>query len=273
MKPQVEAFYLQAAVGQRLCLYHGPRVGMRATVLYVHPFAEEMNKTRRMAALQARCLAEAGYGVLQIDLAGCGDSSGEFGAATWQGWVDDVVRAGLWLRARSDAPLWLWGLRAGCLLCVAAAPELGRENKFLFWQPANSGKLLLQQFLRLKTTGDKLAGNGGASSAALRQALERGETIGVAGYELGPALALGLEKATLSPPPGTGHLECLELSSRPEATLSPATEAMLAQWHGAGHATRARVVGGPAFWQTTEIEEAPALLGATRAALEGGRAP
>ncbi len=273
MKPRVEAFYLPAKAGQRLCLYHGPRTGVRATVLYVHPFAEEMNKTRRMGALQARCLAEAGFGVLQIDLAGCGDSSGEFGDATWQGWVDDVVRAGLWLRALSNAPLWLWGLRAGCLLCTAAAPALGAVNNFLFWQPPNSGKLLLQQFLRLRTAGDKLAGKDGASTTELRQALGRGEAVDIAGYRLSPELALGLELATLSPPPGSGHLRCLELSSRPEPTLSPATEALLAQWHGAGYAARARVVEGPAFWQTAEIEEAPALLSATREMLEEECAP
>lgn len=269
MKPQVEAFYLPTAAGQRFCVYHGPPVGMRATFLYVHPFTEEMNKTRRMAALQARCLAEVGFGVLQIDLGGCGDSSGEFADATWQGWVDDVLRAGLWLRALGDAPLWLWGLRAGCLLCTAVAPSLGGDNNYLFWQPTPSGKVLLQQFLRMRTAGDKLAGKEGPSTAALRQALERGEAVDVAGYRLGPDLARGLEQASLSPPPGSGRLECLEVSSRPQATPSPAIEAMLSQWREAGHAAHARMVEGAPFWQTTEIEEVPALLSATQAMVEG----
>ena len=269
MKPQIEAFYLPTADGQRLCIYHGPRVGMRATFLYVHPFAEEMNKTRRMAALQARCLAEVGFGVLQIDLGGCGDSSGEFADATWQGWVDDVLRAGLWLRALGDAPRWLWGLRAGCLLCTAVAPALGGDYNYLFWQPAPSGKVLLQQFLRLRTAGDKLAGKAGPSTAALRHALERGGAVDVAGYRLGADLARGLEQASLSPPAGSRRLECLEVSSRPHATPSPAIETMLSHWREAGHAAHARVVEGAPFWQTTEIEEVPALLGATRAMVEG----
>lgn len=273
MKCRIEAFYLPAREGQRLCVYHGPQTGLRATLLYVHPFAEEMNKTRRMVALQARSLAAEGYGVLQIDLAGCGDSSGDFGDATWQDWVDDVVMAAQWLRALSDVPLWLWGLRAGCLLCAAAAPALGRENRFLFWQPAASGKLLLQQFLRLRTAGDKLAGKDAASNAALRQALGRGETVDIAGYRLGPELALGLEQASLLPPGGSASLKCLEVSSRPESTLSPATETLLAQWRGAGCAVETRVVPGPPFWQTTEIEEAPALLDATRDMLEEEHQP
>ncbi|MEP6965262.1 MAG: hydrolase 2, exosortase A system-associated, partial [Polaromonas sp.] len=117
-----------------------------------------MNKSRRMAALQARALAGAGFDVLQIDLLGCGDSSGDFGDATWQSWVSDVVQACHWLQNRSDmhdagstpAQLWLWGLRAGCLLAVEAARQLKRPCNFLFWQPPASGKTLLQQFLRLK---------------------------------------------------------------------------------------------------------------------------
>ena len=70
-------------------------------MLYIHPFAEEMNKSRRMAALQSRALAQAGYAVLQIDLLGCGDSSGDFGDATWQSWVSDVVLGCQWLRSQN----------------------------------------------------------------------------------------------------------------------------------------------------------------------------
>ena len=67
-------------------------------MVYIHPFAEEMNKARRMAALQSRALAAAGFDVLQIDLLGCGDSSGDFGDATWNDWVNDVVHGCRWLR-------------------------------------------------------------------------------------------------------------------------------------------------------------------------------
>src|SRR5665647_3289851 len=119
-----------------------------------------------MAALQSRALAQAGYAVLQIDLLGCGDSSGDFGDATWQGWVSDVVQGCHWLRSQSNfqcagsgqRPLWLWGLRAGCLLAVEAARQVGEPCNFLFWQPPAAGKPLLQQFLRLKVAADLLGG-------------------------------------------------------------------------------------------------------------------
>ena len=103
---QAEAFFLPADPGQRFCLLHPAQGGIeRGLVVYAHPFAEEMNKSRRMAAQQARALSAAGFTVLQIDLLGCGDSSGDFGDATWQGWVDDVVAACRWLRRHRDNPV------------------------------------------------------------------------------------------------------------------------------------------------------------------------
>ncbi len=289
MPDQPEAFFLPASAtqttkdDQRFCIFHAAEGtsssgATRGLVLYIHPFAEEMNKARRMAALQARALAQTGYAVLQIDLHGCGDSSGDFGDATWQGWVGDVVQGCHWLRRHGQPPgadsgqmppLWLWGLRAGCLLAVEAAKQLGEPCNFLFWQPPASGKPLLQQFLRLKVVGDMLGGEGKGIMAGLREQLGAGEPIEVAGYRLSPSVAVGLEQTTLRPPPSntSQRLEWLELSTREDAGLSPVSTRTIAEWQNAGHAARSHIVTGPAFWQTTEIEDAPALIAATTAAL------
>jgi exosortase A-associated hydrolase 2 len=287
---QVEAFFLPVTdakaggTGQRFCLFYPAqkdRVASRARalVLYIHPFAEEMNKSRRMAALQARALAQSGFAVLQIDLTGCGDSSGDFGDATWQGWVNDVVAGCHWLRQRCPAPvapdaspppLWLWGLRAGCLVAVDAAMQLDEPCNFLFWQPPASGKPVLQQFLRLKVAGDMLSGQSKGVMEALRQQLASGSSVEIAGYMLAPELASGLEQANLArPPPGTDRQQVLwlELSNREAATLSPMALKSTDQWEQAHYRVHSSVVQGPAFWQTTEIEEAPALLEATTTAL------
>ena len=195
MSTQPEAFFLPASLGrsgQRFCIFHaaqGPRP--RGCILYIHPFAEEMNKSRRMAALQSRALAQAGYAVLQIDLLGCGDSSGDFGDASWQAWVDDVVRACQWLRTRCDAPLWLWGLRAGCLVAAQAARQLAEPCNFIFWAPTPVGKTVWQQFMRLKVAGDLLSGNAKGVMDGLHQQLAAGEAVEIAGYLVAPALARG----------------------------------------------------------------------------------
>ena len=283
---QPKAFFLPAELaegGQRFCLFYPAEWGQnggatRGLVLYIHPFAEEMNKARRMAALQARALAQGGYSVLQIDLSGCGDSSGDFGDATWKSWVSDVVQGCHWLRSQSNiqsagsdnVPLWLWGLRAGCLLAVEASGQLVEACNFLFWQPPSSGKLLLQQFLRLKLAGDMLGGQSKGVMESMRQQLAAGSPVEIAGYMLSSGLAMGLEQAALVPPASMGQarrLEWFELSTREDAGLSPVAAKTIAQWQQAGFRIGNHIAHGPAFWQTTEIEDAPALIAATTAAL------
>lgn len=279
MPERPEAFFLPADGGQRFCLFY-PAQGdaIRGLVLYIHPFAEEMNKARRMAALQARALARSGLDVLQIDLLGCGDSSGDFGDATWHSWVSDVVQGCRWLLDRSTSrkdfvdnpPLWLWGLRAGCLLAVEAAAHLNEACNFLFWQPPSAGKPLLQQFLRLKVAGEMLGGQAKGVMEAVRQQLAGGSPVEIAGYMLSPGLALELEQAVLAPPTSQGQarrLEWFELSTRDDASLSPVSAKTITQWQQTGFTARSHIARGPAFWQTSEIEEAPALITATIAAI------
>lgn len=279
-----QAFFLPAEDdgSQRFCLFHAAYGSApRGTVLYIHPFAEEMNKARRMAALQSRALAQAGYSVLQVDLLGCGDSSGDFSDAHWDAWVQDVVRGCNWLQHRHPgAPLWLWGLRAGCLLAVEAARRMEQPSNFLFWSPSVLGRAVLQQFLRLKVVESALAGAGKQAGDDMRRQLASGQSVDIAGYALSAGVATGLEQATLSPPPppqapGSGlvRLEWLDLASQVDATLSPAAQKTLAQWQQAGCAARGQVVAGPAFWQTSEIEDAPLLVQATTAALSLPPAP
>lgn len=265
--------------GQRFCLFH-PAQGekLRGSIVYIHPFAEEMNKSRRMAALQARAFSHAGYEVLQIDLLGCGDSSGDFGAATWDDWVSDVVQACRWMRRRSnrqdsdadEVPMWLWGLRAGCLIAVEAAGRLDTPCNFLFWQPPASGKPLLQQFLRLKAAGSIMDGQTKGLMETMRRQLGNGAPVEIAGYLLSSGLATGLGSAILAPPAGMGrprNLVWLELSTREDAVFGPSSIQAVAKWQQSGFVTHAQLVNGPAFWQTSEIEEAPALIAATTAAI------
>lgn len=279
MSAHAQAFFLQSAEGQRFCLFY-PAQGdvVRGQVLYIHPFAEEMNKARRMAALQARSLAQAGFDVLQPDLLGCGDSSGDFGDATWQSWVDDVVLACRYLQAgrcgrdlRTPPPvLWLWGLRAGCLLVTQAASQSGLACNFLFWQAPSLGQPLLNQFMRLKLAGGLQGVQAKGVMAEMRQQLACGEPVEIAGYRLSPGLASGLNQAVLTPPAVKKRgqrLEWFELSTLENASPSVVATERFAEWQHAEYGARLHMVRGPAFWQTTEIEEAPALISATTAAL------
>jgi exosortase A-associated hydrolase 2 len=267
-----QAFFLPTGSGQRFCLFH-PAQGAapQGRVLYLHPFAEELNSTRRMVAQQARALARAGYGVLQIDLLGCGDSAGDFADATWPAWLSDAQLAHRWLAEHGSGPLWLWGMRAGTLLAAQLASLLQNESEpahLLFWQPVASGQQMLQQFLRLRTASQWLGANN-TREPPPAQALAQGQPVDIAGYTLSPALAQGLGDARLQPPalPQAARLVWLEVSQQEPPTLSPAADKPLATWRAAGWQVQAQAVSGPAFWQTVGPDEAPALIRATLAAV------
>jgi uncharacterized protein len=283
MTPALEAFFQaprSGRPGQRLYLHHlstGPT--RRGAVLYLHPFAEAMNKSRRMTALQSRALAAAGFDVLQVDLLGCGDSSGDLADASWADWVQDALDAAAWLAQRhvdrpAAQPLWLWGHREGALLATAAAAQTSEPVQLLLWQPVLQGRQALQQFLRLKAAAQLADGGGKGVVEGLRADLAAGRAVEVAGYTLGPALAQGLDSATLIPPPVRGgpisappRAVWLEVNSQPDPQPSPAAQMAMPRWLAAGWALEQRAVAGPAFWQAQEIEDAPALLEATLAAL------
>jgi exosortase A-associated hydrolase 2 len=260
-----DIFFLPTGTEQRLCVFHAP-VGLpRGRLLYLHPFAEEMNKSRRMAALACRALADRGFAVLQIDLRGCGDSSADFGDASWVDWQADVRLALAELDRRvPGAPLWMWSLRAGALL---AAADWGRPVNHLFWQPMTNGKLALQQFLRLRLAAELASGASKGLMEQMKAELTAGRSVDVAGYRLGANLAHGLEAARLAPGGTPGRAVWLEVSTRDDAVLPPVSEQALQAWRDAGWTVQAQVCPGPSFWATAEIELAPALIERTVEAL------
>lgn len=271
--PRVQPLFLAAPAGERFCLYHAPADPCRGAVVYLHPFGDEMNKARRMAALQARALAARGYGVLQIDLHGCGDSSGDFAEARWDTWKEDVALASDWLRARLGQSVTLWGLRLGALLALDCAGQDGAAPAgVLLWQPLASGSSFLTQFLRMKMA-NQLLGEGAEAAAgtkALRETLRGGTTLEVAGYELAPALADAidaLDTARLLVHGCPVHwFEIVAAAGRPPA---PAAARIGQAWAQAGVDLHLHTVHGLPFWATQEITECPGLLDATATALCG----
>jgi exosortase A-associated hydrolase 2 len=263
-----EAFFLPVQDGFRYCLFHAPAGHCREALVYLHPFAEEMNKSRRMAALQARALAGLGVGVLQIDLHGCGDSSGDFGEARWEGWKRDVDAARAWLQQRLGRPAGLWGLRLGALLALDYASSAAVPPPvLLLWQPVTSGAGFLTQFLRMRVAAELLqdgAGNGGTK--ALRQWLQQGKSLEIAGYELAPAMAAALERldASVLAPRGC-RIDWFELTAAAGRPLPPAASAITADWRAQGIDFGVRLVHGEPFWTTPEISECATLLDATTA--------
>jgi exosortase A-associated hydrolase 2 len=263
----IEPFFLAGSRGALFAVYHPPSKGSeeRGGVLYVPPFAEEMNKARRMATLQARRMAEAGFGVLIPDLYGTGDSAGDFADARWAIWQDDFMRCADWLRQRGHERLMLWGLRLGGLLAMERVGEVA-ATRLVLWQPVLSGQRFLHQFLRLRLTADRLKGSS-ETMAQLRERLASGQSLEVGGYALHPELAAALEQVRPVTPPAQVRVDWFEIAGTVDATLSPASQRVVETWRKAEVAVRPWTVMGDAFWATQEIAEAPALLEATLTAV------
>jgi exosortase A-associated hydrolase 2 len=261
-----EAFFLPAADGARFCLFHAPAGACRGALVYVHPFAEEMNKSRRMAALQSRRLARLGVAVLQVDLHGCGDSSGEFREARWETWKRDLARACAWLRERSGRAPGLWGLRLGALLALDYANEAEEPvERLLLWQPVTGGAAFLTQFLRLRVAAEMLAPGAGGGTAALRASLDAGSTLEIAGYELAPQLAAAIDAVDAGALKPRCPVDWFELAAAPGRPVPPGAERIAAGWRERGAQVALHQVAGQAFWSTQEITECAGLVEATAA--------
>ena len=260
----IEAFFLPGTSGRLFSVFHSP-VSDAPTigVLYVPPFADEMNKTRRQAALQARRLAAQGYGVMFVDLFGTGDSEGHFRDARWDGWIEDLLTAVRWLEQRGMQRIILWGVRCGALLTVDLADRLGhRVEQIILWQPVFSGKLYVGQFLRLRAAAEMMAGDGGLNTAELREQLQRGESVEIAGYDLHPDLATAIEDKDLRrmPLPADLRVDWFEILPDAEKTLSPVARQVADTWAEAGVEVALKTVVGAPFWSTPEIVVIDELL-------------
>jgi len=255
------ASFVAADIGTRFRLVSEPADSKpRGTVVFVPPFAEEMNKSRRMVARMARLLAADGWRVVQRDLHGCGDSGGDFGDASWSDWLDDIDSE--LSRALDDGPVWLWCLRAGALLAPALLAKRSGAD-LLLWQPVVSGRTHLVQFLRLKLAGGMVSEEERVGTKHLLERISRGESIDVAGYKISPALANGLATAELAVPAGySGRVVWLEVVAA-DAGMPPAAQATMTSMTAAGARVDAATVRGPSFWQSVELEDCPELTTAT----------
>lgn len=270
----MEAFFLQGSQGQLFSILY-PATGRKRPeplgLVYLPPFAEEMNRARRMAALQARRLAAQGIDVLLLDPFGTGDSAGDFGAASWETWREDARLALAWLRSRSGGKVGLWGLRLGALLAAdVAAGDPGATARLLLWQPVLSGDRHLTQFLRLHLAANMDKGPDRESTKELRARLAAGETLEIAGYQLAPTLAQamsGLKLEDLLARLASTPMTWLEVAPEAKTALPTASQQLVDALTQRDFKLTAQAVAGEPFWTIQEITVAPQLLRATDEAL------
>ena len=239
-------------------------------VLYLPPFAEEMNRSRRMAALMGQRLAAAGISFVNLDYFGTGDSAGDFAAARWEGWRDDALAALAWLRRRGTKRVTLLGLRLGaCLALEAARGAPDTVERIVLWQPVDGGELHLNQFLRIRAAAGLSGGGQAETPRSLHARLEAGETIEVAGYPLSPGLAGDLDNLRLVDLAAEcrAPVDWFEVVGGAQPSLPPARAKLVERLRAAGRDVWLETTSDPAFWLIEETTTAPNLLSATEARL------
>jgi len=128
-------------------LHASPRLRARsAAVLLCNPFGEEAARAHRTYRILATHLERAGYATLRFDYSGTGDSSGDDGDATIDGWLDDIAAAGEELCSSSGSRrLVLVGLRLGATLAgLATSRGALRPRHLILWDPVVEGRAYLQ---------------------------------------------------------------------------------------------------------------------------------
>lgn len=268
------AFAVQGRAGRLFAVRFEPAAprSARGSLLVVPPFAEEMNKSRRMLTLLAQRAAADGWRALHVDPYGTGDSEGDFSDARWEIWRDDLVDRITALRDAHPGPIVLCAMRLGALLALEALRRVDADvAQLVLWQPVLSGRLATTQFLRLKLASEAMGGGAGGSVDALRRTLDAGSALEVAGYALAGDLVRAIDACNFaaSLPDRCPPIRWLEVASSPSATPPPATAAALATLRARGIDVAHATCEGPPFWTTAEIAVAPALLDATAAALQG----
>jgi exosortase A-associated hydrolase 2 len=240
----------------------------RDYVIFVAPFAEEMNKARRMWSLLSQRLARHGIGSVMIDFVGTGDSEGELDGVRIADWLEDLAHAELFARDSGARSISWCALRFGALLNAAYlakhshADVSSTQGAVVWWQPVLSGRVMLTQFLRLKLAAS-LHGEGKERETPnrLREQLQAGRMVEVAGYPLSKALVSDIDELELTSfvPSVARSVHWFEIVTGGGNEPLPALPAACANLR----IVQRRGVTGEPFWLRPEITVVPALLDCT----------
>jgi exosortase A-associated hydrolase 2 len=253
MAPPI-SFFLPGPAGNLFAMYYPPAETDidNGDIIYVHPFAGEMFASRNLIAALAREMASEGFGVLMVDLYGCGDSSGDFGDARWEIWRDDLVAAAGWLRAQGRDRLSLWGLRLGALLAMDFAARSGETyERIVLWQPVVTGRNMLTQFFRMNLDeAEPGLPPGQLTDPEARKSLADGLNIEIAGYELSPDLIREIDKLEIAAlgKAVSGPIHWMQVSDRVENPFHPETLRVLEDWKQQRVRVTAHKCVAPPFW-------------------------
>jgi exosortase A-associated hydrolase 2 len=263
-RAELNVFFWEGVAGRIFCVEHGPPAGIdtKGVVVLMPPFAEEMNKSRRLISMQARELARIGFRTIVPDLFGTGDSEGEFGDASWNIWVQDLQSLAIWVGDSFRSRVTLWGVRFGSLLIPPVLERiLDKTDRLILWNPMNDGAQFSRDLFRLARAGNLVGtheGKPGEKRGGTRLETEKWE---IGGYEIPRNLVEAAEQIKLEALGNVG-IETLWAEVVRSTGLPPPkrTREVLEALSDSSMAISHIRIEGDLYWGTSEITVIPKLV-------------
>ena len=173
-------------------------VGDVQTVIFVPPFAEEMNRSKRMYVLCARLLADAGIHSICFDFAGTGDSSGEWGDFDYFDWEKNLVDV-CQLAKKFTSKISLITLRDGALISLGLMKQAEiKLHKCVLWDPVDSGEVLIRQLIRMKIASAMAGDLKKITTQEVLDGIEQSGFLEVGGYHVTSELIDSIKSQKIS---------------------------------------------------------------------------
>jgi len=267
----IKAEFRQFSAARLFCLKTSKKHSKASSVvLIVPPFAEEMNKSRKMMSLLLAKIASDDTCGYLFDLYGTGDSEGDFSQATWDMWRLNLIDMLDYIGAQEGVEqISIVAIRTGALLVNSVLAEehavSSKISSVHYWNPVFNASLFIAQFLRLKLAANMMRSNGPKVGVKdLRQQLQDEGELEVAGYTLNQDLIEGMEAAAFALHPSMARLDLhfYELSALKQIT--PGLMKKISELGGEADLRFTHVVDGAQFWSTQEVSICEPLLSLTK---------
>ena len=186
-----EFHYLQSSQNSQIFLVHYSPVEAAATnraVILIPPFAEEMNRSKRMYVLCARLLANHGFDAICFDYSGTGDSQGNWGDYSYSDWLTNLQD--VYKYVYKDIPnISVIALRFGALLAVDSIAKGDIEiNQCVLWDPVDNGEALTRQLIRTKIATAMASQSKKITTQQVRDEIDQLGYLEVGGYHVPASL-------------------------------------------------------------------------------------
>ena len=243
--------------------------GAGDVVVMLPPLFEELNKSRRMYALQARSFASRGIIAILPDLYGIGDSEGDISTASLQIWHQDLGSVMQWV-GESVKPhrIHVFGLRAAALFFEMIDTTVSPVANWVLWSPIERGSRLVRDLFRQALIVARNRGDGSITSKALKERVAAQGYIEISGYRLSADLLVQLENTSVAQSvPAHVGVHWFDVRAGLDPGAGVREPASVGRWRDAGCEVDYRLCEGPPFWQTAEISTVAQLVEETTNAI------